>query len=86
MKLESFIKRLENHKAVNYCYHNDLAEGIISIWKYNHKYVLTWEECVIGNQYNENAYIKDEKHEFAEIGKLLEFLDRNSLRVDDFTP
>lgn len=86
MQLQTFIKRLQSQKAVNYCYRKGELEGMVSVWQDENRYVLTWEECPAGGQYNEYSYTRDEKHEFKSIEEILGFLDQNALEVTDFTP
>jgi hypothetical protein len=43
--------------------------------------VLTWEECPAGEQYDEATYSRDERHVFATIEELLEFLAANELKT-----
>ncbi len=86
MKLETFIKRLENGKMNNYVYEKDIYQGIIQTWIYEGKYILTWEEAEDGKQYDENLYTKDERYEFNNVEELLEYLKKESISPESFTP
>lgn len=86
MTKEGFLKRLEDKKVNNYLYTNNQVEGIVAVWKYKDKYILTWEECHFGEQYNENRYTKDQKHIFEDFDQLIDFLEKNNLQIKDFVP
>ena len=86
MRPEAFFRRLENNKE-NYCKYNRKGLiGMISVWKYESIYVLNWEEFKEDDFYNENEYTKDEHHEFGSIDELIDFLSKNSLSIESFTP
>lgn len=86
MKRETFIARLERGKSNNYTYSGDNEEGLIAIWKHFNDYILTWEECPKGRQYDESEYTRDEKHVFASLDSLLSFLKEHAIEVENFTP
>jgi hypothetical protein len=73
-------------KANNLTYSSGEKEGLVSIWKHGETYVLTWEECPAGEQYDESTYTRDERHVFAEISELLEFIKMHDLKLEIFTP
>jgi hypothetical protein len=75
---------LNARKRANYVYNTDFNQGLIEIWIYNNKYVLTWEECKHGDQFNENRYIKDERHMFDSFESLNEFLEAKGINIEAF--
>lgn len=86
MSPETFRKRLEGGKCNNHLYTAGDREGLVSIWKHQGRYVLTWEECPKGGQYNESSYTRDDRHLFADIDEVLSFLAENGLGVEAFGP
>ena len=86
MKYETFVKRLEKGKSNHYIYKKNGLEGLISVWKYNSLYILTWEECKEGEQFDEAGYTKDERYEFKSLDEITTFLNRAHISVEEFTP
>lgn len=82
-----FEAKLEGGRMLSFVYQptpsNDLT-GIIEIWKYQGKYIVTWEECHQGDQYNEDSYTRDERHLFASVGEAIAFLDHHKLDTASF--
>ena len=60
MTSEGFLRRLRTGKVVNCIYRLGELAGLISAWPHDGGFVLTWEECRDGDQYNEHAYTRDE--------------------------
>jgi hypothetical protein len=86
MTTEGFLHRLHSGKAVNCTYrHGDFA-GLISAWAHGGRFVLTWEECPDGGQYDESSYTRDERHEFASAEELLAFVERSGHPWSSFGP
>ncbi len=81
-----FLNRLRAGKVVNCTYRRSDLSGHISAWAYGNKFVLTWEECRDGDQYNEQAYIRDERHEFHTVEDVLAFVEQNGHPVSAFSP
>lgn len=50
---EEFLKRLRTGQVVNCTYRNGDLVGLISAWAHEGRFVLKWEECHEGDQYNE---------------------------------
>jgi hypothetical protein len=59
---------------------------MVSAWRYNDTFVLTWEECKLGDVSNENNYTRDERHIFATPSDVLDFITQNGLSATDFHP
>lgn len=55
MTREGFLERLGAGKVVNGTYERDGLAGLISAWRHQWRFILTWEECRDGDQFNENA-------------------------------
>lgn len=86
MTRETFLRRLDAGKGNSYLYEAPGAEGMVSVWKHEGRYVLTWEECPPGGQYDESGYTRDERHLFDDAEDLLAFLARRGLPLDGFRP
>lgn len=86
MSPATFIKRLEEDEANNLVYRRGECEGLISVWKFEGSFILTWEECLTGEQYDESTYSRDERHVFPNIDEVLAFLTRSGLKVESFAP
>jgi hypothetical protein len=86
MTSEGFLRRLLAGKVVNCTYHRDGLAGLISAWPYGGGFVLTWEECREGDQYNEHAYTRDERHLFGTAGEVLAFVERCGYPATAFSP
>ena len=86
MTLKTFVERIIQNKANNYLYYRPDREGLVVVWKYNGKLILTWEECRPGDQFNEHLYTRDERYVFQEINELLDFLTAKGLGPKDFEP
>ena len=86
MTNERFLERLGHGKVVNCVYNFDDVEGLISAWSLEGRFILTWEECPSGNQYDESTYTRDERHEFKTAEAVLEFVERNGCPASSFSP
>ena len=86
MTRETFRKRLESGKSNHSIFEAPGREGVVTVWIHQGSYVLTWEECPPGEQYNEHLYTRDERHLFETLDDLLAFLDRRGLPLDQFHP
>ncbi|MEN2773569.1 hypothetical protein ABCY62_00660 [Acetivibrio clariflavus] len=86
MTRDGLIKRLQAGKAVNFKYSKNGLCGIVNIWRYNDKYIITWEECEDGNQCNESSFTKDERYEFESIDEVIRFIDEHCFDIDNFKP
>ena len=86
MKIETFRQRLQSGKGVSYHYRTEGKIRIIGIWRYEGKFVLTWEEFVEGDFYNEQSYTRDETHHFKAVEEVLEFLKLNKVNPRVFKP
>ncbi len=85
MKKETFVQRVSSGKVNNLAYFSNGKEGLISVWMHEGTYVLTWEECPPGEQYDEATYTRDERHVFAGIPEVLDFISSNGFDVELFT-
>lgn len=86
MTLQTFIARIEDSKVNNLIYQAEGKEGLVSVWKHEGAYVLTWEECPQGQQYDESEYTRDEREQFSTIGQLIDYLDKAGVKPESFTP
>ena len=86
MTPEGFLKRLRAGAVVNCTYRTGELAGLISCWAHAERYVLTWEECRHGEQYNENAYSRDERQLFDSAEEVLAFVERCGHPASVFTP
>ncbi len=86
MKIEIFQQRLRLGKGVHRNYRTDGKTGIVSIWRHEDKFVLTWEEFPSGEVYNKQNYTRDEVHHFNDIEEVLEFLRINKVNPRGFEP
>ena len=83
---KSFKKRLETGKSWSLTYDNEKLQGLVEVWKYGEVFVLTWEECIAGQQYDESEYLKDERHEFNSLRELMNFIEEHGFEVSSFEP
>jgi hypothetical protein len=86
MTRDGLIKRLKAGKACNLKYNNNDFSGMVNIWSYNDEYILTWEECKNGNQWNESSSTKDERYKFKLVDEVMQFIDKHSLDIEGFKP
>jgi hypothetical protein len=86
MRLDTFIARLEKNELNAFIYSTANRENMVNVWKHAGTYVLTWEECPPGEQYNESNYTRDERYVFGTIDELLRFLEQSGLSTESFTP
>ena len=86
MSLDGFLRRLRSGKDVNCVYKSGTLAGLISAWSHDGGFVLTWEECQDGDQYNEHAYTRDERHHFATAEQVLAFVERAGYSAGAFRP
>jgi hypothetical protein len=86
MKLETFKSRIENGKCNSLVYAANGKEGLISVWKHEGSYILTWEECLPGQQYDEAEYTRDDRRVFCSVDELIEHLRAEGVDPERFTP
>jgi hypothetical protein len=86
MTTEEFLRRLGAGKVVNCTYQRGELTGLISAWAHKGQFILTWEECKAGRQYDEHAFTRDERHVFDTAEKVLAFVERSAFPVSEFTP
>ena len=86
MSPETFWRRLEDGRCNNHLYTAGDREGLVSVWKHQGGYVLTWEECPKGGQYDESNYTRDERHLLASVDEVFRFLTDNGLSLATFHP
>lgn len=84
MMKSEFIDTIENRIALNYLYSTSTIEGLVTVWKHELKYVLTWEECPPGEQYDESRYTRDDVFHFTTTDDLLKFLADSQILIDRF--
>jgi hypothetical protein len=81
-----FLRRLGAGRAVNCIYRTGELAGLISAWRYEAEFVLTWEECRDGDQENENLYTRDERRLFGAPEAVLEFVEGAGFPASSFGP
>lgn len=86
MTIETFSRRVESGKGVTYLYRRPDRHGGINIWKYQAVFVLTWEECFNGDEFNESNYTRNEVHHFEDVDAIIHFLTTHSIRIEKFVP
>ncbi|MDB5391761.1 MAG: hypothetical protein JWM11_7407 [Planctomycetaceae bacterium] len=86
MTIRTFLERLQNKQVNNLIYSANGLAGLISVWKHEESFVLTWEECPSGEQYDESLYTRNERLVFWSIDEILGFLATNDLKAESFTP
>lgn len=86
MSSDGFLRRLRSGKAVNCCYRVGELAGLISAWPHGESFVLTWEECRDGEQYNEQDYTRDEVYRFGTVEEVLAFIEASGFSTSVFTP
>jgi hypothetical protein len=86
MTAAGFLRRLDAGVVVNCRYRAGELAGLISAWRYAGAFVLTWEECRDGDQYNEESYTRDERHRFATAGEVLAFVEQGGYPAKQFGP
>ena len=81
-----FITAIDSGKANNLVYSTEGKEGLVTVWKFEDSYILTWEECPVGEQYDESTYTRDERHKFVSVEQLVDFLADHGLKPEAFKP
>ena len=84
MNSQSFEERLRMGKVNCLVYSKDGKDGLISVWINNSSFILTWEECPKGKQYDESTYTRDDRHVFSNYSDLLFFLKKQNLQLNQF--
>jgi len=86
MTKEGFLERLRTGKVVSCTYRSGEMAGLLSAWAYEGRFILTWEECRDGEQYNEHAYTRDDRLSFESAEEVLAFAERSGYPASAFTP
>jgi len=86
MTQQSMIDRLLDGKTANAVYRRVEFEGLLSAWCLGDRFILTWEECPLGQQYDESTYTRDERFEFATAQDLVAFVDGKGYPPSAFLP
>jgi hypothetical protein len=81
-----FLRWLHSGKTVNCVYSSSGLARLISAWPNNGVFVLTWEECREGEQYNEQNFTRDERHQFDTAEELLAFVEKAGYPPSAFSP
>ena len=81
---DTFLRRLRSGKRVSCIYRVGELTGLIEAWLHDGRFVLTWEECREGEQYNEHAYTRDERQLFATAEDVLAFVERGGHPASEF--
>jgi hypothetical protein len=86
MTSDGFLRRLRVGKSVNCVYRRERLTGLIAAWPYEDRFVLTWEECPEGQQYDESTYTRDERHLFGTAEEVLAFAEQRGFPATVFGP
>ncbi|MFO0950163.1 MAG: hypothetical protein U0835_03235 [Isosphaeraceae bacterium] len=86
MTREGFLRRLQGARPVHCTYQRGECAGLISAWAHGGRFVLTWEECPAGGQYDESTYTRDERREFATAEEVLAFVEEHGHPASAFGP
>lgn len=86
MSSDVFIQRLRSGKAVNCVYRSGTLAGLISAWPHDGGFVVTWEECKDGDQYDEHAHTRDELHRFESAEQVMAFVEQAGYPASTFSP
>lgn len=81
---DAFVRRLRSGKRVSRTYRAGELTGLIEAWPHDGRFVLTWEECRDGDQYDEHAYTRDERHQFDTADEVLDFVVRSGHPASGF--
>ena len=82
----TFVKRLSSGQANHYTYSAGGLTGLVSVWRHDGSFIMTREECPLGQQYDESTYTREERHVFATIDEKLEFLAAIEIKPEWFEP
>ncbi|MFC3157996.1 hypothetical protein SAMN05443633_104338 [Chryseobacterium arachidis] len=88
MDKEKFISKIQSNKSCHYIYQENERNkntGLIKVWLYNGKIILTWEECPPGLIYDESTYTKDELHNFNSFEELEAFFNDHNILYENFS-
>ena len=80
------LRRLEGGRVANHRYAQGVLRGLVSAWRYEGRFVLTWEESRDGDQHDEQAYTRDERHLFGTAEELVAFVEQRGETAEDFHP
>lgn len=86
MSSDGFLLRLRSGKQVNCNYRAGELTGMISAWPHGGGFILTWEECRDGDQFNEQAYTRDERHQFETAEQVLVYVTQAGCPASAFSP
>ena len=86
MEAVTFEGRLRAGKANNHIYSRNGMDGLVSVWMHDSKFILTWEECPKGCQFDESTYTRDDRVVFNSFPELMAFLLDQKLSHDLFKP
>jgi len=86
MNSDSFKRCLENGKGVAAVFNKKEKQVLINVWKLKDVFILTWEECPRGEQFDESSYTRDDRHEFDSVDDVCKFLEKESVGFATFKP
>lgn len=86
MTEDKFRDFLIKHRALGYKYKDAGLAGLINVWFYENKFVLTWEECRDGDQFNESNYTRDDRYELPDVNSVVELLHESGVDITHFKP
>ena len=84
MTEQNFRKLLSRGTAVGYNYKNDGQAGLVNIWLYKDRFIISWEECKDGDQFNESNYTRDDLNDFPDINSVIEYLNNSNILIEPF--
>ncbi len=81
---EQQFREFLSRRTVSYLYKDAGLEGLINVCPSQGKFVLTWEECKAGDQYNEQNYTRDEVQHFFDLDAVITHLRNCGIDVTQF--
>ncbi len=84
MTEQNLRKFLSRGTALYYKYKNNGQAGMVNIWFYKDRFIISWEECKDGDQFNESSYTRDDLNDFSNIDSVIDYLNNSNIPVELF--
>jgi len=84
MRKQVFVDRLNSRRAISYRYTSVNLAGLVNIWFHKNHFVLSWEECKDGDQWNEDNYTRDQLYNFVDVDAVVKFLENSGIASEFF--
>lgn len=78
------LRRLQEGGTVDHRYARGELRGLLSGWRHEGRFVLTWEE--VQERRSERRTLRDQRQVFATAEELLAFLEQQGFTAHDFAP